>query len=499
MNLLGKISLFFSLFCFLVTLGLKLATSGWMPFMTFGFGFGAFFLVFAVAINLKFFFSVLQSESLHYVLKSFVSVALVVFIALTLNYIFYKKSKPIDLTANQIHSLAPLTKALVGALPNEMTIHYFHTGDGRTKGFEVQVRSFVQPFLEISDKLKFQSHSIFKRPDLVNRFKLGDEESALFIEYGDRVQRVSDLKEAAVTDSILKLTKDPKKIYFINAYDERSLGDSSSFGLSEIRVQLERLHYKVEPLESLKVIPKDAAVIVLAGTRQPVPTDDINRLNSYLQSGGALLIAVDPGEEHNLDNFLKSYGVEIKNSFVFAAQARPGQSKLLAPTHRGRSQHEISGFIAEGKNPYLYVSTSLEMGKEPAEDVQLTSILEHIPDSVGRADLIETSEVVTRGTQIAGLIVEGQNDHYFRMVVMADSDFMTNNFYKMAGNFDLIMGIFNYLSKDEDLLKMKSPVAQTTYLLLTQTQLNLYFLFFVIPFALFFFIVGLFFRLRRMF
>ena len=50
----------------------------------------------------------------------------------------------------------------------------------------------------------------------------------------------------------------------------------------------------------------------------------------------------------------------------------------------------------------------------------------------------------------------------------------------------------NYLSRDEDLLKLKPPRPKTTYLILSQTHLNLFILFFVLPMMGLFFLVALF-------
>ena len=139
----------------------------------------------------------------------------------------------------------------------------------------------------------------------------------------------------------------------------------------------------------------------------------------------------------------------------------------------------------------------------PAIDNQMksrvTPILEYTPDSVARADINEDSVVVAQGRQYAGLIAEENIEKGFRLAVIGDSDFLTNRLFSTGGNYEFILGLFNYLGEDEDLLKLKPVIASTTYLVLTDTQMKLYFLLFVLPFAACFFIVALFFRLRKLF
>lgn len=499
MNKLGKVSLVLSLFCFLITLGLKLAISDWMPFFSVGLGFGLFFFVFSVAINFKYFRGVVHSESLQFVVKSLVTVGLALGLLMVSNFIIFKQGWSFDITSNKMHSLSGLTQALVKAIPEEVTFYYFHVDNQQVQGFEKRVREEVQRYQALNSKLHFKSYSVFQRPDLAKKFGIGDEESSLFIEYKGRTERVADLQEAAITNAFLKLTKDPKKIYFLENNDARSINDESTFGLSGLKMQLERLHYKIDRLDNLDQLPADMALLALVGPRKRLDDADFTKLRNYLEKGGSLLIAADPGEDHNLNPFLKDYQIELKNHFMFSDQAQAGQSKLLVLGHPGQDHHEITRTLLEGQNPILFIASSVEIVPLDNPSQQISPILQHLPTTVGRKDIDVKSEVVTQGPQIAAVLSEGTGDNRYRLLVVADSDFLTNQFNTQAGNFDFALSLFSYLTKDEDLMRMKSPQPQTTYLLLTQSQLNLYVVFFVLPFAGLFFVVALFLRLRRYF
>ncbi|MEM7646669.1 MAG: hypothetical protein AAF203_07160, partial [Pseudomonadota bacterium] len=207
MNSLGKFSLSLSLLCFLVTFGLKLAMNGWMPFLTFGFGFGFFFLFATLVTNFRYFRYAIFSESVQFLVRSGVALALVLFVIICLNFILVKTSKTIDLTKNGVHSLAPMTLSLLGSLKDDVSFYYFHTGNDRVKGFEKVVRAKLQSYIDSSQKIRFFSHSIFQRPDLAEKFKVGNEESTLFVESGGKIERVSDLKEVDIVGALLRLTK----------------------------------------------------------------------------------------------------------------------------------------------------------------------------------------------------------------------------------------------------------------------------------------------------
>ena len=221
MNMLGKISLLLSLICVLLTFGLKLAFSGWMPYIGFGLGSGLFFFLFALVINYKFVRSFLRSESLHFLIKSSVVIILLCLVLFFANFIVASQKLSFDVTENKIHSLPKLTRALIKALPEDFNFYYFHVGNAKVRGFEGRIREAMVPYLELSSKLHFQSFNVFKRPDLAQKFKVGDEESSLFAEFKGRITRVSDLNETAITNALLKLTKKAKKIYFLKVKTER--------------------------------------------------------------------------------------------------------------------------------------------------------------------------------------------------------------------------------------------------------------------------------------
>lgn len=501
MNLLGKISLLLSVICLLLTLAFKIALTGSIPFIDYGLIFGFVFFIFALVINIKFLKNLVRSESLHFVGKSLVFFALTLVAVVLLNYINYKQNWTFDLTRNKIHSLPSLTKALVRAMDEDLNFYYFHVGNEKVRGFETQVRSALRPYMDLTPRVHLFSYNIFKRPSLAKRFKVGDEESSLFVEYKGRIQRVEELNESAITNSLLKLTKPPKKIYFVQSNDSRVLDDASTFGLNGLKIQMERLHYQVAALESLESIPKDAAILVMVGPRRPLSDQDQKYLEDYLSEGGAMLVAADPGEDHRLNSFLEKYGIKLNENFVFSSQAQASQSDLLVLTHGGRSNHhEVARNLPPGQNPALFVASTLEILDAPQGDsYKVEPVLEHLPNNLGRADIDKNSKVVSQGQQYAAAVSEGVTDHYYRLAVVGDSDFLTNQLYARPGNFAFALSLFAFLSKDEDLLKLKIPMADTTYLTLTQTQMNLYFLFFIVPFVGLFFILALFFKLRRLF
>jgi hypothetical protein len=499
LNILGKISLLIALFCFLLTLGFKLALPGGIPFLAWGFGFGLFFLTFAVLTNFRFVLYLLRSESLHFIGQSLGVLVLVLGILVVLNFIVLKQNVSQDLTTNKIHSLSPLTQSLVKALPKTLNFRYFHADNAKVRSYISQVRQELEAYQRLNPNVKVQVHSIFKEPELAKKFKADNEESSLFVEFGDRIERVTSLNEMGITNALLKVTKEAKTIYFVQSHDEKKLNEDSTFGLNGLKAQLERLHYRLETVDISQTLPQDASVIVLAGPRQALSQTEVESLRQYLSEGGSLIVAADPGEDHQLNSFLKDYGVIFDDSFVFSKQAQAGQSELLVLTYTGRSVHPISSSINPGENPALFIASPLSLSNQKSEKLRITPLLEHLPNSYARRDISADSEIVQKGGPLLASVLVEDLESRFRMLVIGDSDFLTNQFYSFPGNFSFVLGAIRFLTEDEDLLKLKAPQSESTYLIMTQTQMNLYFLFFILPYCFVFFLVALFFKLRRLF
>ncbi|MCB0379458.1 MAG: Gldg family protein [Bdellovibrionales bacterium] len=500
MNALGKISLILSTLCFVLTFAFKLALSGWMPFMGFGLGFALFFFVFSILVNFSFYKNLVRSESTQFVAQSLGFIAVLVVFLVALNYMGARYNKVFDLTEGKVNSLTDFSQRVVTELKEPVTFHYFYSDAAKAQGFERIVKSMVNKYQELSPMVQYQGHSIFQEPELAKKFQVGNEESSLFIVFKDRIHRVTELSEPEVTSGILQLTSKAKVVYFTQNHGEKQLNGDNSFGLSHFRQEMERLHYQLRALTTDKV-PEDAAFIAVVGPRKPFSDEELEGLRSYVRRGGGLLLAIDPGEAHDLAGLAKTFGIEFQNSFVFAGESKKAaQPELSVFVRSSGAHHDILNSLDDKNRPLWFMGSSLKLAPRELGGLKVTPLLAYPEQSISYQDIDPKSPVVQKGVQLAAAIVEGgEGEKYQRVVVTGDSDFLSNQFFSQHGNFDFSLNLMAYLSKAKDIIGFRPHKAATTYLIMTQTQMNLYFLFFVVPFVLLFFIVALFLKLRRLF
>ena len=147
------------------------------------------------------------------------------------------------------------------------------------------------------------------------------------------------------------------------------------------------------------------------------------------------------------------------------------------------------------------MASPLKVYASDLSKMNVTPVLSFSPSSSSHQSMDASSPRVSQGAQLAALITEAKlnTGKYFRVFVVGDSDFLSNQFFSQHANFDFSLGLMSYLSKDEELMKYRARKPKTTYLLVTQAQMNIYYLFFVLPFIALFFIASIFLKLRRLF
>jgi hypothetical protein len=129
-------------------------------------------------------------------------------------------------------------------------------------------------------------------------------------QYGDRPRLVAFRGEQVLTSALIALIEPAsnKKAYFLQGHGEGLPGTPP---LQLVGQNLKRQNITVAPLNlaGSPAVPKDAALVVIAGAHFDPTSDEIAVLESYWKSGGHLMILLDPtGETPQLDSFIARSG-----------------------------------------------------------------------------------------------------------------------------------------------------------------------------------------------
>lgn len=198
---------------------------------------------------------------------------------------------------------------------------------------------------------------------------------------------VSYRGEEALVSAIVKVVEgDSPKVIFTTGHGERVLDDPDEAGLTRLRSELESDGFEIETWagESAGPLPKDASVVAILGPEQPFTSFERGELATFLESGGALVVA--PGAnpltgEGSLVALVEPYGVRISTSGVIArpiatvtgrlATGQPECERIVV-TGQGFSAQPLTDALRRaGRRVLLSGSRALEIGPAPPGGVVL--------------------------------------------------------------------------------------------------------------------------------
>ncbi len=481
-----------------------------------GIGVGA--LVAYIALDWKSIFAVVSRRGTKYGMNAGLVSIVAIAIAVFANMIGAEHDLKKDVTKNQIHSLSDQSIKILTNLKTDVTAKVFT--DPRYKG---DLEENFGRYTYYSKKFHVDFVDYDRDPTLMKKYKIKAGAAAtIVIESDSREARVDNLSgvedpkfEEKITNAIIQATKGgKKKIYFVTGHGEHSPADSSNEGLSSIKDALEAGRYSVSELLLISAdkIPTDADVIVDAGPKSEIMERELKLLDEYQQSGGKLLMMVDPQSPASLKPFLAKYGADWNpKKTVYELnplqKLAPGQSPLVPVITSYDFSHEITRDIRNIGNGIKDISvfpipTPIEKMAKMPEGYSATSLFSTSArslevDMVG--DQVKVNEKSDRrGPLSLALAITGpgkkapspaadaakkpnadkeaSKSAELRMVAVGDSRFIMNGVSTYGINSDLFQNMVNWLSNDEDLISIRPRPSDMRQFDLTEMNVKIVFL-----------------------
>jgi len=472
----------------------------WIPFHSLLLGLGLGALALSLVINGRVYLGKIRSDSSRFIVQAGLSLALLGFFLSSVNYLSRDLRWGLDFSPGGKQTLNETTHKIIDPLIPELKFHLFYLNNPEGAVYKSQIQQAFQIIRRQKPEIGWEEISIFENPEKVKKFNVGDSPYALFVTYKDKTHRMQGgLSEKDIVSAAVKVSQPEKIVYIWKNVGKRNIEEQGTYGLSLLKANLEKLYYRVETLDRFPV-PEDAAMLAIIGTKVSWSSEKQKQLQSYMEEGGHLLLAGDPDSSEHFSEFLDPLGVSVSKRF--AKRPEGSQSPFVVFTLAAPDHPELSQVLAQG-NPYFYLAAPLKFSKEHSL-YKATPLLLY----EAQTQVFETLESPfpykpeDQQAKVAAALIESRLDSREkagRLIVLGDSDIFTNQLVTQQDNFSLAVGLFNFLSQDSGVLNIAPKRAQTNYLLLSQTQLNFYFLFFILPVPLLFFLLAIVFRLRRAF
>ncbi len=354
----------------------------------------------------------------------------------------------------------------------------------------------IKQYAQHTDKLAYEVVDPDRQPALAKQYDI-TADNTVVVEGNGKKEKISRVEEAALTNAILKVTRNTKKVvYFVTGHGEPALTDSDRTGYSVAKQALEEQNYTVQELVLARQpqVPDDAAVVIVAGPRKDLQEAESETLIAFLNRGGHLFLMLDAYVDLDtvpaLAAFVKRYGFELSNDIVIEAdpRLRPVGGDPTIPLVIAYEQHPITRALVNIQTLFPGVR-SVQVAKELPEGVKVQALAFTSAESWAETDLKAFPKALQEGrlefdkehgrlgpisiVAVANITttVHSNNEETPRqasidkddasrtakMVVFGSSKFANNTHFPIPalGNGDLFLNTVSWLAEEEDLIAIR--------------------------------------------
>lgn len=310
---------------------------------------------------------------------------------------------------------------------------------------------------------------------LVRRFEMGQRTAIL----RNFMYMPQDPTEREISASIKSMLVKPPKVGFITGHNERSVTGIREFDYTTLMAdQLNAYSLVNQGFESVPValdrenIATDIDIVVLADPKLTLTPTEIAKLEAFINKGGNLLIATEPGRQAVLEPILAPLGVSIQAGMLVQDSKEHGPNIVITPFSEkvaalGSSFSDFSLYGVTMEMPGVAALAYKDSGQ-----FHITPILNADPANTWKRsnalhpDSITVSFIAAEGDQRANFpmalaLTRKLGEREQRIMVLGDADCLTNDKtfqQSMTGaNYYPATNIFRWLSNDEFPIKIKIP------------------------------------------
>jgi len=416
-------------------------------------------------IDPKRFFSIFSQRQVRIGNNILVQIIALIIILVVINFFSNENDQRWDLTVDRTNSLSDESVSLLQVLPepihalaffspaipsdttNTLLSSYQYSSDG----------NFTYEFVDIDEN-----------PTLAHEYNVLRDGTVVLV-MGDRQEQVTTLTETQITSAINHLIfPEERVIYFVTGHDEADIQGTDSYAYSYVNNLLVQKNYSVQELDLLNIgqVPSDASMVIIAGPIIPLNTDEISMLQNYMDTGGSLIVLLEPTAltdfsytDDPLSVYLESqWGIHLYGDVIYDPNVRLSFSVASDPS--SYADHPILSNLS-GVYILFYTARAIQP-INPPDQITLTTLLTSSEESWGETNItsINSGQISEDSADLYGplpLGVAGENTTSgSRIVVIGDSEFANDNFVQNYGNTDLIINTIDWASNQENLISINA-------------------------------------------
>jgi len=391
--------------------------------------------------------------------NSLLMVLLLIGILSILNFLAARHSIRWDLSENQNFSLAPQTHRVIRSLPRDVKITVFTRE--KDPGYQTY-KERLDSYRQASARIAIEFVDPERQPKVAQSYGITRSDTAIF-ESGSQTVRVTTPSETELTGALIRVSKDDKKrILFLEGHGEPGIDNRDRTGFSMAKDILTKQGYEVGALSLLTqtAVPENISILAIAGPRKPMTSEELDRIQTYVDRGGHLLVMVDPDTQADLNPLLKRWGLTLGPGVLVDFQDRLAQGEPTVLLVRTFTEHEITQDLnAAVLFPLArHVSFDEQVGKD-WDFVQLARTSTNsraVLKATGRIIALNEKEDIKGPLPMAAALAPktppAEGKPRPAIVVIGNSTFASNAFVNFPGNSDFFLHAAAWLAQDRDMI-----------------------------------------------
>ena len=414
----------------------------------------------------------------YYSSSTAMAVATVILLA-GINFIVAKRGKTWDLTTKKIYSLSPQSVQALKDLKEPVTAIGFLPA--KHPAYDALEHLFKKYAAE-SDKFRYEFKDPRKSPDLAAKYSLKEAQTTVVLTKdgpaGSSHTTLDVLSEQDLTNALIKLnTVGEQKLVWVLGHGEYPIEDlphgadpqAQMRSASELRTNLQQEGYSPVALNlsESNEIPKDTAVLVIAGPRQPLTEREKKLVDEYLEQGGRLIYFAEAMAESGLDEILSKYAIKVEQGILADDRISPDNPYVLVTPFF--ADHEITRHLKSMRmNLELPTARGLTILREGALQGVTTipvatsspyAWVETTPNDrpqISDGERAGSTPVVVAATRDTRNANNKRFDE-MRLLVIGDSEILVNALWGHEANRNLVMNGIAWTAAQSAKITIRPP------------------------------------------
>lgn len=409
-----------------------------------------------------------------------------------------------DWTATQRNTLSNASIELLTKINDNISITAF-AREADVSQQRTLIKALISKYQKYTDKIELA----FINPEIdpTTTRKLGIRaEGEMIISLGGRTEHLVSIKEEDLTNALQRLIRSGShKIRYITGHGERIPTGKANhdYQLFTTNLQNKGIEISLLNLAETHAVPTETNTLVIASPRVNYLEGEVKLIQNFIDNGGNLLWLQEPGNLFNLEPLAQQLNIK----FIKGVIVDPTTQMLGIPATSALAESYAPHAITENFKlgtvfPHSGGLTLLDDKNTTWQSKPLIKTTENSWLEAGKlqGEVEYNPKTDTLGPITISLVLERllesnsgkkpETNINQRIVVIADSDFLSNQYLGNLGNKDMGLRVFNWLNNDDNLISIPATTAPDIKLQLDGTVWAAIGLFFLIGIPLIFIASG---------